>query len=62
MKIFIAEDNLMHQLMLKSIFAELGYDPVVTGNGGTACEIMLKPDAPKLVILERLPRGLHPGN
>jgi len=52
MKILIAEDNLTHQLMLKHVFSELGYDPVVTGDGRAACEIMLKPDAPKLAIID----------
>lgn len=59
MKILIAEDNLTQQLMLKSTFAELGYVPVVTGNGLVACEIMLKPDAPKLAIIDWLMPGME---
>ena len=59
MKILIAEDNLTHQLMLKSVFAELGYDPVVTGDGCTACEIMLRPDAPKLAIIDWMMPGMQ---
>ncbi|MFH1476437.1 MAG: response regulator transcription factor [Verrucomicrobiota bacterium] len=59
MKILIAEDNLTHQLMLKSVFSELGYDPVVTGNGLEACEIMLKPDAPKMAIIDWMMPGME---
>ena len=59
MKILIAEDNLTHQLMLKHVFSELGYEPVVTGDGRAACEIMLKPDAPKLAIIDWLMPGME---
>ena len=52
MKILIAEDNLTQQLMLKSTFAELGYIPVVTGNGLMACEIMLNSPAVANLIRE----------
>jgi len=58
MKILIAEDNLTQQLMLKATCSELGYDPVVTGDGLTACEIMLKPDAPKLAIIDWMMPGM----
>lgn len=58
MKLLIAEDNLTLQLMLKAAFTELGYDPVVTGDGRTALEILLKPDAPKLAILDWMMPGM----
>ena len=58
MKILIAEDNLASQLMLKTTFDDLGHDLVVTGDGRTACEIMLKPDAPKLAILDWMMPGM----
>ena len=58
MKILIAEDNLASQLMLKTIFDDLGHALVVTGDGRTACEIMLKPDAPKLAILDWMMPGM----
>jgi len=54
----IAEDNLALQLMLKTTFAELGDDLVVTGDGRMACELMLKPDAPKLAILDWMMPGM----
>lgn len=59
MKILIAEDNLTQQLMLKLTFSKLGYVPIVTGNGLAACEIMLKPDAPKLAIIDWLMPGME---
>ena len=58
MKILIAEDNIASQLMLKTTFDDLGHDLVVTGDGRTACEIMLKPDAPKLAILDWMMPGM----
>lgn len=58
MKMLIAEDNLALQLMLKITFAELGYDPVVTDDGRTALGILLKPDAPKLAILDWMMPGM----
>ena len=58
MKILIAEDNLASQLMLKTTFGDLGHDLVVTGDGRMACEIMLKPDAPKLAILDWMMPGM----
>ena len=58
MKILIAEDNLASQIMLKTALADLGHDLVVTGDGRTACEIMLKPGAPKLAILDWMMPGM----
>jgi DNA-binding response OmpR family regulator len=58
MKILIAEDNLASQLILKTAFDDLGHDLVVTGDGRAACEIMLKPDAPKLAILDWMMPGM----
>ncbi len=58
MKILIAEDNLASQIMLKTAFEQLGHDLVMTGDGRTACEIMLKPDAPRLAILDWMMPGL----
>lgn len=58
MKILIAEDNRAAQLTLQTVLADLGHEPLVTGNGRTACEIMLKPDAPQLAILDWMMPGL----
>ena len=44
--------------MLKTTLDDLGHDLVITGDGRTACEIMLKPDAPKLAILDWMMPGM----
>jgi len=58
MKILIAEDDLTSQLMIKAIVAKAGYEPVVTGNGRSAYEILIKPDAPRLAVLDWMMPGL----
>lgn len=59
MKILIAEDDLSLQLILKTTLSKMGHDPVVTDNGRAACELMLKPDAPKLAILDWMMSGME---
>ena len=58
MKILVAEDNLASQLILRTAFEDLGHDLVVTGDGRAACEIMLKPGAPQLAILDWMMPGM----
>lgn len=58
MKILIAEDDLTSQLMIKSIVARAGYDPIVTGDGLSAWEILSKPDAPKIAVLDWMMPGM----
>jgi len=58
MKILIAEDDAVSQLMLKAMVAKAGYEPVVTSDGLGAYEIFLKPDAPKLAILDWMMPGM----
>jgi len=58
MKLLIAEDDLTSQLMIKAIVAKAGYEPIVTGDGLSACEILLKPDAPKLAVLDWMMPGM----
>jgi len=58
MKILIAEDDAISQVMLKAMVAQAGYEPVVTGDGQSAYEILLKPDAPKLAILDWMMPGM----
>jgi PleD family two-component response regulator len=59
MKILIAEDDEMSQAMLKAMVAKTGYEPVVTGDGQSAYEILSKPDAPKLAVLDWMMPGLN---
>ncbi|MBU4199169.1 MAG: response regulator transcription factor [Verrucomicrobia bacterium] len=58
MKILIAEDDLTSQLILKANLTHAGYEPVVTGDGRAAYELLIKPDAPKLAILDWMMPGL----
>ena len=58
MKILIAEDDLMSQTMLKAMVVRAGYEPVTTGNGVDAHEILIKPGAPKLAVLDWMMPGM----
>ena len=58
MKILIAEDDATSQVMLKAMAAKAGYEPVVTGDGLSAYEILRQPNAPKLAILDWMMPGL----
>ncbi len=58
MQILIAEDDAASQLILKTMVAQAGYEPVVTGDGLGAHEILRRPDAPKLAILDWMMPGL----
>jgi len=58
MKILIAEDDAMSQVMLKAMVAKAGYEPVVTGDGLSAYEMLVKPDAPKLAVLDWMMPGM----
>ncbi|MFA5042471.1 MAG: response regulator transcription factor [Kiritimatiellia bacterium] len=58
MKILIAEDDAISQVMLKAMVAKAGYEPMITADGTRAYEILLKPDAPKLAILDWMMPGM----
>ncbi|MCX6993979.1 MAG: response regulator transcription factor [Kiritimatiellaeota bacterium] len=58
MKLLIAEDDAMSQIMLKAMVAKAGYDPILTGDGLSAYEVLGKPDAPKLAILDWMMPGM----
>ncbi len=58
MKLLIAEDDAMSQLMLKAMVARAGYDPIVTGDGLSAYEVLRKPDNPKIAILDWMMPGM----
>ena len=58
MKILIAEDDALSQIMLKAMVAKAGYETIVTGDGLSAYEILLKPDAPKLAVLDWMMPGM----
>ena len=51
-KILIAEDNLMSRNVLKAMLANSGHEVVAAVNGAEAWEIMQRPDAPRVAILD----------
>jgi diguanylate cyclase (GGDEF)-like protein len=52
MKILIAEDDLTSRLILTAILKKWGFDPVAAEDGGAAWDILQKPDAPRLLLLD----------
>jgi len=52
LKILIAEDSLMSRNLLKAMLAKSGHEVLVAVNGAEAWEIMQRPDAPRLAILD----------
>jgi sigma-B regulation protein RsbU (phosphoserine phosphatase) len=52
MKILIAEDERSSRLMLESVLAEWGYQPLATADGLEACQILQAEDAPKMALLD----------
>jgi putative two-component system response regulator len=52
MRVLIAEDELFFRCMLEGALRDLGYDVVSADNGNAAWEILQRPDAPKLAVLD----------
>lgn len=52
MKLLIAEDNPMWRAMLEKNASLWGFESVLAENGKTALEILQRPDAPRLAILD----------
>jgi CheY-like chemotaxis protein len=52
MKVLVAEDDHTSRLMLKAALEKLGYEVETAENGREAWEIMQRPDAPSLVIMD----------
>lgn len=52
MRILIAEDDKTSRSILAAILQKWGYDPVAVGSGSEAWEVMKKPDAPGLAVLD----------
>ncbi len=52
MKILFAEDEQTSYMILEAILRKWGYTPVGVNDGRAAWEILQKPDAPKMVILD----------
>jgi diguanylate cyclase (GGDEF)-like protein len=52
MKIFLAEDDLVSRSILTAILRKWGFDPVAAADGDAAWEILQKPAAPRLLLLD----------
>jgi two-component system, cell cycle response regulator len=52
MRIFLAEDDRTSRSILTAILKKWGYDPVIAADGATAWDILQRPDAPRLVLLD----------
>jgi DNA-binding response OmpR family regulator len=58
MKILIAEDDKTSRLLLQKILEKWNYEVIVTSNGNSAWNELLKKNAPKLVILDWMMPGM----
>lgn len=58
MKILIAEDDLTSRSILTAILKKWGFDSIVTEDGGAAWDVLQRPDAPRLVLLDWSMPGL----
>jgi len=52
MKILIAEDDFTSRSILTAVLKKWGFDPVVTEDGGAAWDVLQRPDAPRLILLD----------
>jgi two-component system cell cycle response regulator len=52
MKILIAEDERVSRLYLADALQDWGYEVVAVADGDSACEILRRPDAPMLAIID----------
>jgi len=52
MRLLIAEDDLTSRAVLTAILRKWGYEPIAVKDGGSAWDIMQKPDAPSLALLD----------
>ncbi len=59
MQVLVAEDDVTSRTILSAILKKCGYVPVAVDDGRKAWEIMQKPDAPSLVVLDWDMPGLN---
>ena len=59
MKILVAEDELFYRCMLERTLREQGYDVVSVSNGDAAWDVLQRPDAPKLALLDWQMPGMN---
>ena len=58
MRILIAEDDDTSRIVLATVLTKDGYDVTPTDDGGAAWEVLQKPDAPRLAILDLMMPGI----
>jgi len=52
MKILIADDDFTSRSILTAVLKKCGFDPVVAEDGGAAWDLIQRPDAPRLMLLD----------
>ena len=52
MQVLIADDDEITRIMLRTLLTEQGYDVVVASDGAEAYELLRRPDAPSIAILD----------
>jgi diguanylate cyclase (GGDEF)-like protein len=52
MKILIAEDDFTSRSILTAVLTKCGFDAVVVEDGGAAWNLLQRPDAPRLILLD----------
>jgi len=58
MRILIAEDDATSRIVLATVLTKDGYDVTATEDGTAAWEVLQRPDAPRLAILDLMMPGL----
>ena len=58
MRILIAEDDATSRIVLATVLTKDGYDVTATDDGGAAWEVLKKPNAPRLAILDLMMPGI----
>ena len=58
MRILIAEDDAASRIVLATVLTKDGYEVTATSDGGAAWEVLQKPDAPRLAILDLMMPGI----
>jgi CheY-like chemotaxis protein len=59
MHVLLADDDAGYRLLVKSALVKWGYHPVVASDGTMAWNLLQKPDAPQLAILDWMMPGLN---
>jgi DNA-binding response OmpR family regulator len=52
MRVLVAEDSVIYQRLVGNCLRDWGFSPIVAKDGTEAWEVLRRPDAPKLVLLD----------